>query len=246
MANRDEIVNYLNDYLKIEETKDYGPQGLQVQGKDKVEKIVTGVSASVELFEKAKAAGADMIMVHHGLLWDRDSHVVKGGFKKRLLALLSADISLLTYHLPLDVHPELGNNALAAKGLGLDNVQQLGEFGVKGTISVKPFTDFLIQVESFFQFKPLVFECGPEKVQHIGICSGGAERDITVAIDQGLHVYITGEAGEATMHLAKEGNIHFVAAGHYATERLGIRALGEHIAEKFNIKVEFIDIPNPV
>lgn len=246
MANRDEIVRYLNDYLKIDEIKDYGPQGLQVEGKEDVTKIVTGVSVNVELFEKARSVGADMIMVHHGLLWDRNSHVVKGGFKKRLQTLLSENISLLSYHLPLDVHPELGNNALAAKNLELGNIEQLGEYGVKGTISAQPFQRFLIQVESIYQFQPLVFAYGPENVQHIGICSGGAERDITIAIDQGLHVYITGEASESTMHLAKEGNIHFIAAGHYATERLGIRALGEHIADKFNVKVEFIDIPNPV
>lgn len=246
MAKRDDIIRYLNEYLKIDDIKDYGPQGLQVEGKDEVHKIVTSVSASVELFEKAKAAGADMIIVHHGLLWDRDSHVVKGGFKKRLLTLLSNNISLLGYHLPLDVHDEIGNNILPAKALGLENIEKLGDFGVKGTIAVKPFNEFALQVESLYQFQPLIFEYGPEKIKTVGICSGGAEREIVVAIDQGLHVYITGEVSEATMHLAKEGNIHFIAAGHYATERLGIRALGEHVAKKFAAEVEFIDIPNPV
>ena len=232
--------------LKIDDIKDYGPQGLQVEGKEEVRKIVTSVSASVELFEKANVSGADMIIVHHGLLWNSDSHVVKGGFKKRLLALLSNNTSLLAYHLSLDVHDEIGNNILAAKALGLQNIEKLGDYGVKGMIAVKPFKEFAIQVESLYQYQPLVFEYGPDKVQSVGICSGGAERDIAVAIEQGLHVYITGEASEATMHLAKEGNIHFIAAGHYATERLGIRALGEHVAEKFGVQEEFIDIPNPV
>jgi dinuclear metal center YbgI/SA1388 family protein len=246
MANRNDIIIYTNDYLNIADFKDYGPQGLQVEGKTEVRKIITAVSASVELFQKANSAAADMIIVHHGLLWDRESSVVKGGFKQRLLTLLSNDISLLAYHLPLDAHPEIGNNALAATALGLDNIKPLGDVGVMGTIAVHSFSTLLSRIKSLYQSQPLVFAYGPENVQRIGICSGGAERDITIAIEQGLHVYITGEAGEATMHLAKEGNIHFIAAGHYATERLGIRALGEHLARKFDLEVEFIDIPNPV
>ncbi len=243
---RDKIITYLNDYLSIHDFRDYGPQGLQVEGKENVKKIVTGVSASVQLFEQAADAGADMVIVHHGILWDKESHVLKGGFKKRVKTLLENDVTLLAYHLPLDKHPELGNNAQAAKKLGLENVREFGEVGVKGEISPISIKELEEKVRRVFQSEPLVFAFGPQEIEHIGLCSGAAEREISLAIDEGLDAYITGEVSEPTMHLAKEGQIHFIAAGHYATERLGIRALGEHLGEKFKVDVEFIDIVNPV
>ncbi len=246
MPHRDDIVNYLNDYLAISDFKDYGPQGLQVDGKEQVNKIITGVSASVQLFEQAASAGADMIIVHHGILWDKENHVLKGGFKKRVKTLLENDITLLAYHLPLDKHPELGNNSQAAIKLGLTNVQEFSDVGVKGKITPITINALEEKVAEIFQSEPLVFAFGPQKIEHIGFCSGAAQRELDLAIDQGLDAYITGEVSEPTMHLAKEGNIHFIAAGHYATERLGIRALGEHLYEKFKIDVEFIDIVNPV
>jgi dinuclear metal center YbgI/SA1388 family protein len=246
MAKRNEIITYLNEYLNISDFRDYGPQGLQVEGRSIVEKIVTGVSASAEFFEKAAERGADMIMVHHGILWDRDTPVIKGGTKRRLLTLLKNDITLLAYHLPLDKHPELGNNALAAKALGMTDMHEFSEVGWMGTIPPTSFENLLGKVKALYKSEPLVFDYGPQNIQRIGICSGGAPRSIEEAIDLGLDAFITGESAEPTMHLAKEGGIHFIGAGHYATERLGIRALGEHVAEKFNVDVEFIDIPNPV
>ena len=246
MPHRNDIITYLNDYLSIHDFRDYGPQGVQVEGKENVNKIVTGVSASVQLFEEAAKVGADMVIVHHGILWDKESHVLKGGFKKRVKSLLENDITLLAYHLPLDKHPELGNNAQAAKKLELVNVEEFGEVGVKGKITPTTIKSLEDKVHQVFQTKPLVFAFGPQEIQHIGLCSGAAEREISLAIDEGLDAYITGEVSEPTMHLAKEGHIHFIAAGHYATERLGIRALGEHLGEKFNVDVEFIDIVNPV
>jgi dinuclear metal center YbgI/SA1388 family protein len=246
MTHRDKLIQYLNDYLKVNDVQDYGPQGLQVDGREEVSRIVTGVSASAQLFEEAANIGSDMVIVHHGVLWDRDSRVIKGALKKRLKILLANDISLLAYHLALDKHPELGNNALAAKGLKFENVQPLGDLAIQGKIAPIAFSDLLGKVQSLFQFDPLVFPYGPEKIQRVGYCSGGGDREISLAIDAGLDAYITGEAAESTMHLAKEGSIHFFAAGHYATERLGIRALGEHITKKFSLEVQFIDIPNPI
>ncbi len=246
VIQREMLVQYLDEYLRVGEIKDFGPQGLQVEGREEVGRIVTGVSASLQLFEEAVNLGADLVLVHHGIFWDRDSRVVKGTLKKRLKILLSNEITLCAYHLPLDKHPELGNNALAAKGLKLEHVQEMGDIAIQGTISPLTFAELLNKVQEFFQFDPLVFPFGPERIHRLGYCSGGAEREILLAIDAGLDAYITGEASEATMHLAKEGNIHFFAAGHYATERLGIQALGDHILKKFGVEVHFIDIPNPV
>lgn len=246
MALRDEIILFLNDYLQVDQFKDYGPNGLQVEGKDKVERIVTGVSASAELFAKAAAKGADMIIVHHGILWEKNSLVIKGGFRRRLELLLADEINLLAYHLPLDKHPQIGNNALAAAALGLEALQEFAEVGLQGKVQPIPFAEFLAKVQAYYGTEPLVFSYGPERIERIGICSGGAPRSIVEAIDRGLDVYITGEASEATLHLAKEGRIHFIAAGHYATEKPGIRALGDLVSKQFNVHVEFIDIPNPV
>lgn len=246
MAHRDEIIHFFNDYLQVEQFKDFCPNGLQVEGKAEVKRIVTGVSASAELFAKAAAKGADMIIVHHGILWEKNDPVIKGGFRRRLELLLADEITLLAYHLPLDKHPRIGNNALAAAALGLEALQEFAEVGLHGKIPATFFPEFVEKVRGFYGSQPLIFACGPERVERIGICSGGAQRWLADAIDMGLDVYVTGEASEATLHLAKEGKIHFIAAGHYATERLGIRALGELAAQQFGVSVEFIDIPNPV
>ncbi len=246
MTLRNDIINYLNDYLSISNFHDYGPQGLQVEGKETVNKIVTGVSASAEFFEKAAARGGDMILLHHGILWDRDTPIIKGGAKRRLLTLLQNDITLLAYHLPLDQHPDIGNNALAAKALRMADLEQFAGVGWMGRIPTTSFDELLQNVKHLYKSDPLIFNFGPVDIKRIGICSGAAQRSIEEAIDLGLDAFITGECSESTMHLAKEGGIHFIGAGHYATERLGIRALGEHVAEKFDIDVEFVDVPNPV
>ena len=246
MAKRDVIISYLNDYLKIADFQDYGPQGLQVEGREEVQNIVTGVSACVQLFEEAAKVGSDMIIVHHGVLWDGDKHVLKGGFKKRLKTLLENDMTLLAYHLPLDKHPELGNNALAAEKLGLSNIVEFAEVGYMGDINPCSIEDLLNNVEKIYQSDPLVFDDGPKEIRKVAICSGAAQRQISAAIEAGMDAYITGEVSEQIMHLAREEKIHFIAAGHHATERLGIKALGDHVAKKFGVGVRFIDIPNPV
>ncbi|MBN2413861.1 Nif3-like dinuclear metal center hexameric protein [candidate division KSB1 bacterium] len=241
-----ELETFVNDYLNIRDFNDYCPQGLQVEGKTKVNKVVTAVSVSVQLFERAIEENADMIIVHHGILWNKESQIVRGSYKKRLKLLLQNDINLLAYHLPLDKHPVIGNNALAAKEFGLKDISEFGEVGIMGRIDECSFDVFSKLVHSVYKVDPLVFSYGPDRITSVGICSGAAQRDITLAVEQGLDVFVTGEVSESIMHLAREGQIHFFSAGHYATEKFGIKALGGIIADTFGLDVKFIDIPNPV
>ena len=247
MESRDKIIKYLDELLNITEFTDYCPKGLQVEGKLHVKKIVTGVSASRELFEKAHANSADMVIVHHGIFWDKDSRVIQGALKKRLISLLSKDITLLAYHLPLDAHQGIGNNGLAARALGIQTPTPFAEVGLYGQL-VDPYESEALfkKVSEFYGSELLKFTYGPPEIRSIGICSGGCQGHLVDAINLNLDCFITGEAGEFVMHLAKESKIHFIAAGHYATECPGIKALGEHLAEEFEVEVEFIDIPNPV
>lgn len=251
MPTRDGILRYLHDYLRVSDYRDYGPQGLQVEGKPEVRKVVSGVSGGVALFEAAAEAGADLVIVHHGIFWDRESRVVKGGLKRRLELLLENQITLAAYHLCLDAHPEVGNNFLAAQGLGLENIRPWAEhngrtIGYRGEWPGKPVGEAVDEVNSLYGSDSLAFLFGPELVREVGIVSGGAQSDVRTAIEDGLDLFITGEVSEYVMSTAKEGGIHFLGAGHHNTERLGIRALGEHLAERFGVEHEFIDIPNPV
>jgi dinuclear metal center YbgI/SA1388 family protein len=246
MVSREEIISYLNDYLQVDKQPDFGPVGLQVEGKEKVSKIVTAVSASAQLIQRAIDLAADMIILHHGLFWDRDSRVVKGSMRTRLKLLLSHDLTLLGYHLVLDKHPKLGNNVLAGQALGLHEVAALGEIGIQGRVEGISIDELQARVEKAFCHPALIFAYGPALIRTIGFCSGGGTRDLSLAVDAGLDAYITGEAKESTMHYAKESGIHFLSAGHYATEKMGIQQLGEHLQQVFPVKVEFIDIDNPV
>ncbi len=251
MVSRDELIGYLDGYLRVGEFRDYGPQGLQVEGKPEIRKIVTAVSSSLALFERAVEAGADLIMVHHGLLWDQDSRLVRGAYRARLATLLRHDINLAGYHLCLDAHAEVGNNALATRGLGLTDIQPWCEvsgvpIGFRGRCEPTPAAEWVRRINSFYHSEALAFLYGPEAICSVGIVSGGAQRQIHDALAAGLDMYVTGEASEFVMHAAQEGGIHFVAAGHYHTERIGIRTLGEHVAQRYDIAVEFIDLPNPV
>ncbi|HNW59778.1 MAG TPA: Nif3-like dinuclear metal center hexameric protein [bacterium] len=246
MVLRDELVSYLDEYLRVRLIPDSGPMGLQVEGRMQIRRIVTGVSACLELFEAAVQREADLIMVHHGLLWDRDRRTIQGPLRQRLKFLLEHDLTLLAYHLCLDMHEEVGNNILAVKALGMHNISPLGRIGLMGTTEEMDFAELQELVRYTFDREPFAFPFGPEKIRRIGYCSGGAPDDLALAIEEGLEAYITGEVREKTMHMAKEAGIHFFAAGHYATERLGINALGEHLMRKMDVAVEFVDIPNPV
>lgn len=249
--DRQALVTYLDQYLD-NRGRDYGPNGLQVEGKDEIRKVVTGVSACEELFVRAREAGADAVLVHHGLFWDGMPRTLVGFQYRRVAALIKSDINLIAYHLPLDRHPELGNNALAGRAFGLSDLEPFGSYdglpiGFKGRFA-EPIAvaELVSRCRKIYDQEPLAFLSGPDPVRSLGIISGGAQRDVYGAIDEGLDAYITGEVSEWVMNVAREAHITYLAAGHYATERLGIRALGEHLAEKFGIAAEFIDVPNPV
>lgn len=221
--------------------------GLQVVGAPDVRKIACAVSASRELFERASQLGAQLVLVHHGLFWDRDSRVIGPELKGRLRALFDADLTLAAYHLALDAHPELGNNVLLAHELGVDPVERFAEIGFGGPLDrPQPMDEFATRVRMRLDRPPLVFSYGPETIERVAICSGGAARHLADAVAGGYDCFLTGEAAEPTKHAAKEAGVHFVAAGHYATETMGVRALAERIAQEFSLEWEFVDLPNPV
>jgi dinuclear metal center YbgI/SA1388 family protein len=221
--------------------------GLQVVGASDVRKIACAVSVSRELFERAGELGAQLVLVHHGLFWERDSRVIGPELKGRLRMLFDADLTLAAYHLALDAHAELGNNVLLAHELGVDPVERFAEIGFGGPLDrPQPMDEFATRVRERLDRPPLVFSYGPETIERVAICSGGAARHLADAVAGGYDCFLTGEAAEPTKHAAKEAGVHFVAAGHYATETLGVRALAERIAQEFSLEWEFVDLPNPV
>jgi dinuclear metal center YbgI/SA1388 family protein len=247
LADRDEILAFASDLLDLDAYPDYGPMGLQVAGAEEVSRLACGVSASLELFERAASSGAQMLLVHHGLLWDRDPRVIDDAARRRLEALFDADMTLAAYHLALDAHPEVGNNALLARELGIEPAEKFAEIGFGGALAEPATVDeFTARVREVLGSEPLVFAHGPERVERAAVVTGGAGRYLPDAARQGYDLFLTGEAQEPSLHLARELVFHFVAAGHYATERIGIQALTERLAEHFDLDWEFIDLPNPV
>lgn len=247
MASRDEIVAYANEFLDVGSYPDYGPQGLQVAGAEEVAKIACGVSASRELFERAAEAGAQMVLVHHGLFWEKDPRVVGPVMRERLRALFDGDLSLVAYHLALDAHPDVGNNALLAAELGVERERRFTDWGYGGPLAEPTgISDLAARVQERLGRMPLVFSYGPEVVERVAVLTGGAARYVNVAADEGYDCFVTGEADEPTKHAAKEAGIHFVAGGHYATETLGVRALAAKLAGELGLEWEFLDLPNPV
>lgn len=243
---RDELVSYLNELLEIELYKDYAPNGLQVEGKKEINKIVTGVTACQALIDAALEVNADAILVHHGYFWKSEPQEIIGFKQKRIKSLLANDMNLLGYHLPLDGHNQYGNNALLGKlwNINVTDVQGLVRVGhLSEAVSIDEFVE---KVSSSLNRPALHLPGGPEKVQKIAWCSGGAQNMIDQAIAMDADVYISGEVSEQTTHLAAECGIHYLAAGHHATETHGVKALGEHLASKFDLDVEFINIANPV
>jgi dinuclear metal center YbgI/SA1388 family protein len=247
MASRDEILAYAAEYLELDSYPDYGPMGLQVAGADEVSKVACGVSASRELFERAGEIGAQLVLVHHGLFWDKDSRVIDRVMRGRLQALFYADLTLAAYHLALDAHPEIGNNALLAAELGVTTERRFTSWGYGGRLAAPvAMSDFSTVVQEKLGRMPLVFSYGPETIERVAVLTGGAARYVDQAAAEGYDCYVTGEADEPTKHAAKEAGIHFVAGGHYATETLGVRALAGKLAEEFGVQWEFVDLPNPV
>jgi dinuclear metal center YbgI/SA1388 family protein len=247
VADRDEILAFADELLELEAYPDYGPKGLQVAGAREVDRIACGVSASLELFEQAAALGAQLLLVHHGLLWDRDSRVIDDPLRRRLKTLLDAEITLAAYHLALDAHPEVGNNALLARELGVEPAERFAGIGFGGPLA-EPATveEFAERVRGALGTEPLVFGHGPTRVERAAIVTGGAGRHLADAAREGYDLFLTGEPEEPSLHTARELGIHFVAGGHYATERIGVQALAKRLAEQFDLDWTFIDLPNPV
>ncbi len=251
MIERQQLLDYLDQLLDSARIKDYCPNGLQVEGKAQIQTIVTGVTASQALLEQAVARQADAILVHHGYFWKNEAPMVVGMKQRRLKLLLSHDINLLGYHLPLDVHPTLGNNAQLAVLLGLEQVAPIAGVEPLGVLQqghyakAKPLTDIAKQLSTQLNRQVLVEDAGIGAVTKLAWCTGGGQGYIEQAASAGAQLFITGEVSEQTIHCARELGIHFIAAGHHATERYGIKALGEHLASQFALDVHFVDIANP-
>jgi dinuclear metal center YbgI/SA1388 family protein len=247
------LVSELDDLLDAEDVPDYCPNGLQVEGRNEVRRVVTSVSASRALFLRAVDREADLVLVHHGVLWNAATVApIVGSLRERLRLLISNDISLVAYHLPLDRHPRLGNAAQLARRLGLEELEPFGDHrGVSvGVCGVFPQP---VSAEEFFEAvadacarEPQVFEGSRRLISAVGIVTGAAQREYYQAVTAGLDAFVTGEASEWVMHQAAEDGVHYLAAGHYATERFGIQSLGRWLTEQYGLEVEFIDLPNPV
>lgn len=247
MADRDDVLAFAADLLSLDTYPDYGPMGMQVIGSPTVERIACGVSASRRLFERAAAARAQLLIVHHGLLWDNEPRTIGARMRRRLEVLFANDITLAAYHLALDAHPEIGNNALLARALGLELEGAFGEIGAGGRLPQPTSIEtFVASVRGHLGSEPLVFAHGPSRIERVAVITGGAARYVFAAAEQGYDLFLTGEADEPALHNSLELGIHFVAAGHYATERSGVQALSVRLAERFDLSWKFIDLPNPV
>lgn len=252
-AQLKQIVDYCDDLLRIKDFKDYCPNGLQIEGQSTVGKIITGVTASQELIEKAVFNGADAILVHHGYFWKNEDETIVGLKKKRIASLLKNNISLLAYHLPLDAHDKYGNNVELARQLKFKVHGCVEQGSVKGLLWYGELNESMSAVQlsehiaSHIGRKPLHLPSSSQnQINSIAWCTGGAQGYIEDAAHLDVDAYISGEVSEQTFHLARELDIHYFAAGHYATESYGVQALGRHLAECFQLEHVFIDVFNPV
>lgn len=246
---RDELARYLDQLLDVSRVRDYSPNGLQVEGRSEVRFLVSGVTASAALIEAAREAGADAIVVHHGYFWRGEDPRIVGTKKRRIELLLGAGLNLFAYHLPLDLHPELGNNAQLAQRLGFIEEGRAGEQDLVSHGVLEPEADLgrLGQrVAERLARHPLVVGDATRRIRRVAWCTGGAQSFFESAIALGVDAYVTGEISEQHVHLARESGVAFVAAGHHATERFGVQALGEHLARTFGLRHQFIDVPSPV
>jgi dinuclear metal center YbgI/SA1388 family protein len=251
MPTIQQLSNYCAQYLKIQDFRDYCPNGLQVEGRTEVKKLATGVTASLSFIEQALEWGADALLVHHGYFWKNEDVTITGIKKRRLQRLLTQDVSLLAYHLPLDAHAEVGNNACLAAMLGIDDLEPL-QAGVRrsvgnvGTLAEDiDVNTFVTRCQQALGRDVLHINSGAATIRRIALCTGGAQAMIDDAIRVQADLYLTGEISEQTVHIAREAGIHFIAAGHHATERYGAQALGRHLEQEFNLIHCFFDIDNP-
>jgi dinuclear metal center YbgI/SA1388 family protein len=252
-ASASDIIAELDRILEPARFDDYCPNGLQVPGPARVETLVTGVSASVELFELAAAERAELLVVHHGLFWGTSPGPIDAKLKRRLQILFEADIGLAAYHLPLDAHPQMGNNALLAQALGAEEIvpfalhhgQPIG-FLAQLPDDGLPADELFALVGEITAREPLVFDAGPARVRRVAIVSGAGSDYLADAAGAGADALLTGEPAERVMAEAREAGLHLIAAGHYATETLGVRRIGEYLADRFELRHAFLDVPNPV
>ncbi|MDQ7006642.1 MAG: Nif3-like dinuclear metal center hexameric protein [Acidobacteriota bacterium] len=253
MAARNEVVDYLETYLEPGAVQDYCPNGLQVEGRESIQRLAVGVTACQALIEAAAAWRADALLVHHGIFWNSARGVrVERSLRRRLEGLLRAEINLLAYHLPLDRHPEVGNNAVLARRLGAVDVEPaFPSGGVPVGLACRlaqnvDAAEFFGRIARATGRDPLVVDGGPARLRSFGVVTGADPRSAETAARMGLDLFLTGESSEAMVHLAREEGLHFVAAGHHATERFGVQALGEHLARRFGLEQRFIEIGSPV
>lgn len=250
MISRDELAFYIDTQLDSQRFKDYGPNGLQVEGKANITKIVSGVTASLALIQKAVALKADAIIVHHGLFWRGQDGRVVGWMKERLKHLLAHEINLYAYHLPLDASPTLGNNAMLGQLLGLKAQAYIADQGLlvigqpvgQKTMSLEQLTQ---KAQKQLKHMPIVIPGDGRPLHKIAWCSGGGQGFFEEAIAAGADAYITGEISEPQVHYARETGVAYLACGHHATERFGVQALGEHVAKHFSLQHQYIEIENP-
>lgn len=251
MAHRDELLQLLSNKLESGRVRDYCPNGLQVEGKAQVRKILTGVTASQALLDRAVAEQADAVLVHHGYFWKSEASEITGMKKRRLQTLLQHDISLFAYHLPLDIHPELGNNAQLGALLGFQNISAMASVEPVGVVrqtqlaEALTLADVVARLQQQLQRPVFAHDAGIGEIRHIAWCTGGGQGYIDAAAAAGAQLFISGEVSEQTIHSANELGIHFIAAGHHATERYGVKALGEWLAAQMDVEVVFTDIYNP-
>lgn len=243
------LENYLNDLLNVQQFHDYCPNGLQVEGQAPIQILVSGVTASRALLEAALDLHADTIIVHHGYFWRGEDACLRGIKRQRIATLIQHNINLYAYHLPLDAHAELGNNTQLGKKLDITEEGRFGEHDIaaygsfQNPLNLDELDNLL---SSVLRRKPLIISDSSKTVQHIAWCTGAAQGYFDEAIRLGVDAFITGEISEQNVHTARESGTAFISAGHHATERYGIQALGDHIARKFGITHHFIDVENPV
>jgi dinuclear metal center YbgI/SA1388 family protein len=245
-----ELEIYLNQLLDITHFRDYCPNGLQVEGRSEVHQLISGVTASFEFLQAAVEAGADAIIVHHGYFWRGEDPCIVGMKRRRISHLLAHDVALLAYHLPLDAHPKLGNNAQLGQKLHFAETGRFGEqeIAMQGTLlsGISSLRDLRMNIERMVYRKPLVIGDDEWLVRRIAWCTGAAQDYFDEAISLGVDAFITGEISERMVHASRESGVAFISAGHHATERYGIQALGEHISRKFGITHKIIAGDSPV
>ena len=246
---REELNRYLNGLLEVSRFRDYCPNGLQVEGRSEIRSVASGVTASLDLIQAALADGADAVLVHHGYFWKSDDPCLTGTRRARIALLLAQELNLFAYHLPLDAHAEFGNNAQLGKRLGLIETGRFAdqEIGVCGKLQAPMRLDaFAAHVKLRLGREPLVIGDPANEVRNIAWCTGAAQGFFEEAVRLRPDAYLSGEISEQQVHLARESGVAFIAAGHHATEKYGVQALGEHLAARFGLRHRFIDIPNPV